>query len=90
MRLKKPPTPIEVCVLQVDDRFSALQHQLLPNFLPNNSANVLFGRASMTLAIIVFLAFGAGFITRSFMNDDDARDLSEIGQHAGGRYHSYD
>ena len=44
----------------------------------------------MTLTIVVFLAFGAGFVTRSFMNDDDACDLSEIEQYAGGRYHRYD
>jgi hypothetical protein len=44
---------------------------------------------TMTLAIIVFLAFGAGFVVRSFMDNDDASDRSEIERYAGG-YHRYD
>jgi hypothetical protein len=45
---------------------------------------------TMTLAIIVFLAFGAGFVVRSFMDNDDASDLSEIERYAGGSCHRYD
>jgi hypothetical protein len=45
---------------------------------------------TMTLAIIVFLAFGAGFVVRSFMDNDDASDLSEIERYVGGGCHRYD
>jgi hypothetical protein len=46
----------------------------------------------MAIPFAVLLAFVAGFLVRSFLDQDDDQDLStEVEQHHGDRrFHSYD